>query len=413
MAEDKDQFGMAGADEDFATLFAQSEAQAGKRRKIEVGQVVSGRVVAVGQHTAFVEIGAKGEAQLDLSEYQDPRGASVKLAVGDTVEATVTDDGQTSGTIVIKQSIGRGGHLPGEIEQAFEHSLPIEGLVVGENKGGFEIQIGTKRAFCPRSQIDRKRGDIAGHDYLNRRFPFRVTRIDRGSGDVVVSRRVILDEEAAKRAADTWSTIQVGAVITGTVTNLQAFGAFVDLGGVEGLIHVSQLRHSRVRHPSEVLKPGDRVEVKVVKIQERDDGKKQIGLSLKDLAGDPWDAADRQFPVGVTVGGTVRRLEPFGAFVEVAPGIEGLVHISKITLDRRLTHARQALELDQEVEVTVLATDAEQRRMSLSLVEAERSRRDLVDRQERADADAALAEQNQPRSLGSLASLLDSAGRDS
>jgi len=400
-------------EEDFATLFAQSEAKGGKRQKIEVGQLVRGRVVAVGNHTAFVEIGAKGEAQLDLSEYRDPRGPNVVLAEGDTVEATVSDDGSTSGTIILKQTFGRGGHVPGEIHQAFDIGAPIEGLVTGENKGGFDIQLAGARAFCPRSQIDRKRGDLNAVDYLNRRFSFRISRIDQASGDIVVSRRALLDDEAAKLAATTWLSIEEGAVLNGTVTNLQPFGAFVDLGGVEGLIHVSQLRHGRVGHPSDVLNIGDRVDVRVVKIQERLDGKRQIGLSLKDLATDPWTAAATTFPPGLTIVGRVRRLEPFGAFVEVAPGIEGLIHISKITLDRRLSHARQVLEIDQEIEVTVLSTDPGQRRMSLSLVENEREQRNSGEARERAEAQAVLEEQNRPQSLGQFASLLGRSGTDS
>lgn len=412
MGDVSERGGMMGAEEDFATLFAQSEERAGKRSQIEVGQVVRGRVVAVGQHTAFVEIGAKGEAQLDLSEYRDPRGPDVALAEGDEIEATVTDDGRTSGSIVIKQSLGRGGHLPGEVEQAFENGLPIEGIVVGENKGGFEVQIGAVRAFCPRSQIDRKRGDIVGADYMNQRYAFLISRVDRGSGDVVVSRRALLDEEADKLASETWKNIEEGAVVSGVVTNLQPFGAFVDLGGVEGLVHVSQLRHGRVGHPADVLDVGQRIDVKVVKIQERPDGRRRIGLSLKDLAANPWDEVARAFPPGTIVAGRVRRVEPFGAFVEVAPGIEGLIHISKMSLDRRLSHARQAVDIDQEVEVTVLGTDAAQRRMSLSLVENERGKRVAEEQRERADAEAALEEQNKPQSLGSFAALLDTAGRD-
>ena len=238
--QDRDATGSAGAEEDFAALFEQSEAKTQKRPKIEVGQSVRGHVIAIGQHTAFVEIGAKGEAQIDLAEFRDPQTGEITIKEGDLVEATVTDDGSTSGSIVLKQTLGKGGHLPGELQQAFDLGVAIEGVVTGENKGGFDVQIGTARAFCPRSQIDRKRGDIVATDYLNQRFAFRITKIDQGSRDVVVSRRALLDDEASERADRTWGTIEKGAVLTGTVTNLQPFGAFVDLGGVEGLslIHI-------------------------------------------------------------------------------------------------------------------------------------------------------------------------------
>jgi small subunit ribosomal protein S1 len=363
-------------------------------------------VVAVGQHTAFVEIGEKGEAQIDLAEFRDPQSGEVTLAVGDMVEATVTDDGGSSGTIILKQTLGRGGHIPGELQQAFELGVPIEGVVTAENKGGFDIQIGSARAFCPRSQIDRKRGDIVGTDYIGQRFSFLITKIDADKRDVVVSRRTLLDEEAAERMRATMDSVREGAVLEGVVTNLQPFGAFVDVGGVEGMIHISQLAYGRVDQPSDVLEVGQKVRVKVVRIEEKPDGKRRIGLSMKELADDPWAEVVRDFPVGSTVRGRVRRLEPFGAFVELAPGLEGLVHISKITLDRRLSHARQALEIDQEVEATVLGVEPAKRRIALSLIEKVRGAREAEAARDRAEERDALAEQNRPQSLGSFAELL-------
>lgn len=406
MAEKQNDEGTEHEVEDFATLFAQSEVATHGRIKIEVGQVVRGRVVAVGQHTAFVEIGEKGEAQIDLAEFRDPQSGEVTLAVGDMVEATVTDDGSSSGTITLKQTLGRGGHLPGELQQAFDLGVPIEGVVTGENKGGFDIQIGSARAFCPRSQIDRKRGDIVGTDYIGQRFSFRITKIDADKRDVVVSRRVLLDEEAAERMRATMDSVREGAVLEGVVTNLQPFGAFVDVGGVEGMIHISQLAYGRVDQPSDVLEVGQKVRVKVVRVEEKPDGKRRIGLSMKELAADPWSEVARDFPVGTTVRGRVRRLEPFGAFVELAPGLEGLVHISKISLDRRLSHARQALEIDQEVEATVLSVEPAKRRIALSLIEKMRGDREASAARDRAEEREALAEQNRPQSLGSFAELL-------
>jgi len=406
MAEKQNDAGTDHEIEDFATLFAQSEVATHGRTKIEVGQVVRGRVVAVGQHTAFVEIGEKGEAQIDLAEFRDPQSGEVTLAVGDMVEATVTDDGGSSGTIILKQTLGRGGHIPGELQQAFELGVPIEGVVTAENKGGFDIQIGSARAFCPRSQIDRKRGDIVGTDYIGQRFSFLITKIDADKRDVVVSRRTLLDEEAAERMRATMDSVREGAVLEGVVTNLQPFGAFVDVGGVEGMIHISQLAYGRVDQPSDVLAVGQTVRVKVVRIEEKPDGKRRIGLSMKELAADPWSEVARDFPVGTTVRGRVRRLEPFGAFVELAPGLEGLVHISKITLDRRLSHARQALEIDQEVEATVLGVEPAKRRIALSLIEKVRGAREAEAARDRAEERDALAEQNRPQSLGSFAELL-------
>jgi small subunit ribosomal protein S1 len=402
-------------DDDFAALFAASEATEGQRQKITVGDAVRGRVIAIGQATAFVAIGGKGEATIDLAEFRDPSTGELTLAVGDQLEATVVDDGSGSGTVVLKRTLGRGGHLPAELEQAMAHGIPIEGLVSGENKGGFEVQIGGVRAFCPGSQIDlRRSGERApASQYIGQRFRFRVTKIDAGGRNVVVSRRELLEEEAAAQAAQTWEALHVGAVVQGRVTNLLDFGAFVDLGGVEGLIHISELGYGRVNHPSDVLQLGQMLEVQVLKVEEPQPGRRQVGLSLNALAADPWTSVRERFPAGATVRGTVRRLEAFGAFVEIAPGVDGLVHVSKLALDRRIAHPRQVVSIGQEVEVTVLAVDAEKRRISLSMVEQAREARDAGRVAERSEEQSAIAQTNERKSLGSFADLLAASKRKS
>lgn len=395
----------AGGEEDFATLFAASEVGA-RRQRLAAGDVVRGRVIGVSAATAFVEVGGKGEAVIDLAEFRDAETGEVRLAVGDEIEATVTDDGSQSGSVVLKRTLGRGGHVPGELEQALAHGLAVEGVVTAENKGGFEVQIGGVRAFCPGSQIDRRRG-VPGAAYVGQRLRFHVTKIDAGGRNVVVSRRRLLEEEAEAEAARTWERLQVGAVVTGTVTSVRDFGAFVDLGGVEGLIHISELSHARTAHPSDVLSPGQSVEAKVVKIEPAEaGGRPRIGLSLRALAPDPWVSAVERFPVGAVVRGTVRRLEAFGAFVEIAPGLDGLVHVSKIVLDRRISHPRQALSIGDSVEVTIVSIDPAQRRISLSMVEQARRDRDRGETTARQEEAAAVAQMNESRSLGTLAELL-------
>jgi small subunit ribosomal protein S1 len=403
-------------DESFSALFAASE-QKGKGRKIAVGDIVSGKVIALSASTVFVAIGDKSEATIDAGEFRDPTTNEIRIAVGDTIEATVVDDGSRSGTPILRRSIGshggRHGHIAAELEQALEHELAIEGIVSAEVKGGFEVQIGSTRAFCPGSQIDSRRGGerVAASEYIGRRLTFRVTKIEQGGRNVVVSRRALLEAEAEAAAERTWANLRVGSVLTGTVTSVRDFGAFVDLGGVEGMIHVSELSHARVAHPSDVLAVGQTVEVQVVKIADTTDsrGRRQIGLSLKALAADPWTTLAERFPAGAHVPGIVRRLEAFGAFVEITPGVEGLVHISKITNDRRLSHPRQALAVGQEVEATVLSVDAAQRRVSLSLVERANRERDAAERAERAEEKRVMAEINKPRSLGTFADLLEAA----
>jgi small subunit ribosomal protein S1 len=247
-------------EEDFAALLAASERAQTRARRITAGDVVRGRVIAVGASTAFVAIGGAAEAAIDLAEFRDPATGAVQLRDGDEIEATVVDDGSRSGSIVLKRVAGRGGHLPGELEQAFAHGIAIEGVVSAENKGGYDVQIGGVRAFCPGSQIDRRRGEAAA--YVGQRLRFRITRLDAGGRNVVVSRRQLLDEEAAAQAAEVWAGLRQGAVVSGRVTSLRDFGAFVDIGGVDGLIHVSELGHARAAHPSEVLAVGQLVEAR-------------------------------------------------------------------------------------------------------------------------------------------------------
>jgi small subunit ribosomal protein S1 len=397
-----------GGDDDFAALFEASEAQAPQRPS--AGDVVRGRVIAVGASSAFIEIGGKGEATIDVGEFRDPETGEVALAVGDQIEATVVDDGRSSGTVVLKRSVGRGGHVPGELEQALEHQIPVEGLVTAENKGGYDVQIGSVRAFCPGSQIDLRRSE--GTQYVGQRLRFRVTKIESGGRNVVVSRRILLEEEAAAEAARTWERIEVGAVLQGRVRTVRDFGAFVDLGGVDGLIHVSEIGHGRVAHPSEVLQPDQLVEVKVIKVErEGEGGRARVGLSLRALQPDPWTTARERFPIGATVPGTVRKLEPFGAFIEIAPGIDGLVHVSKLAIDRRVSHPRQILNVGDAVEVTVLAVDETQRRVSLSMVEEARRQREAGEATARVEEESALRQMNERQSLGTFADLLDASKR--
>ncbi len=392
-------------DEDFAALFAASEAGAPPReRRLAAGDVVRGRVISVGATTAFVAIGGKAEAAIDLGEFRDPATGDVALREGDEIEATVVDDGARSGSIKLKRVAGRGGHVPGELEQAFTSGIPVEALVTAEIKGGYEVQLGGVRAFCPGSQIDRRR--TAGRTYVGERLQFRITKLEGGGRNVVVSRRQLLEEEAAVRAAETWTRLREGAVVTGTVTSLRDFGAFVDVGGVEGLVHISELGHGRVTNPADVLQVGQQVDVQVVKLDTDAKGNRRVGLSLRALAPDPWATVRERFPVGTNCRGTVRRLEQFGAFVELAPGLDGLVHVSRLALDRRVAHPRQAVSIGDEVDVTVVDVDPAKRRIGLSMVERARQAQEATDAEERRDTETFLAKPEQTAGFGTLGDLL-------
>jgi small subunit ribosomal protein S1 len=395
----------ADDEEDFAALLAASERTARREKPLAVGDRVRGRVIAVGTMQAFVALGGKAEAVIDVMEFRDPGSGEVTLAEGDEIEATIVDDGARSGQMVLKRVAGRGGHVPGELEQAYAHRVAVEGLVTGENKGGFDVQLGSVRAFCPASQMDRRRGDAA--QYLGQRLRFRITKLEGGGRNVVVSRRALLEEEAAERASGTWAQLREGAVVRGTVTSLRDFGAFVDLGGVDGLIHVSELGYERVSNPADVLAVGQEVEAQVVKLEPPTEaGPGRVGLSLRALAPDPWSTVRERFPVGTAVRGTVRRLESFGAFVEIAPGLDGLVHVSRMALDRRVPHPRQVVSIGQEVDVTVVEIDADKRRIGLSMVESARAAKDAAEAEQRRDTEAHLAKPGEKTGLGTLGDLL-------
>lgn len=399
-------------DDDFASLFAASEAEQPTQQRAKTGDVVHGRVVALGPTTAFVAIGAKSEAVIDLAEFRDAETGELGIAIGDQLTATITDDGSRSGSIVLKRTLGRGGHIPGELEQAREHGIAVEGLVTGQNKGGFDVQVAGVRAFCPASQIDLRRADPA--QYVGQRLQFRVTQINAGGRNVVVSRRQLLEEEAATQAASTWERLAVGSVVRGRVTSLRDFGAFVDLGGVEGLIHVTELGHGHVRQPGDLLTVGQEVEAQVVKLEPAaSGGRGRIGLSLRALAPDPWSSVADRFPVGASVRGTVRRLEPFGAFVELEPGLDGLVHVSRMSLER-VAHPKNVVKVGDEVEVTVVAIEADKRRIALSMVEGARRARDQADHAaKREERETIAAKTSEGKSLGTFADLLSRSPKSS
>lgn len=394
------------SDDDFAALFAASEAERPAQARPKMGDVVRGHVIALGPESAFVAIGGKAEAVISLAEFRDPTSGEIALAVGDEITATITDDGSRSGSIVLKRTLGRGSRVPGELEEAREHGLAIEGLVTGQNKGGFDVQVAGVRAFCPASQIDLRRADPA--QYIGQRLRFRVTQISAGGRNVVIARRPLLEEEAAAQAATTWERLHVGAVVRGKVTSLRDFGAFVDLGGVDGLIHVTELSYGRAQHPSEVVQVGQEIEAQIVKLEPAGGGGRgRISLSLRALATDPWTTAAEQFPVGTSTRGIVRRLEAFGAFVELAPGVDGLVHVSRMSLTGRVAHPKNVVQVGQEVEVTVLGLELDKRRIALSMVEGERREREQTEAVTRREERATIAAKTtETRGLGTFGELL-------
>jgi small subunit ribosomal protein S1 len=384
---------MSENDEDFAAMLAEFEKDAPKRRDPKVGETVKARIVSIGAETVFLDVGAKSEGVLDLAEVRDAEG-HITVSVGDVIEARVVESGG-GGVVLRRQAIGRGPQAQEELQQAFELHLPVEGVVTGVNKGGVEVTVAGSRGFCPISQLELRHVEDAAA-YVGERLQFYITRYELGrrEANLVLSRRALLEEEAHKRAAAVRERLSVGAVLRGTVSTIKDYGAFIDLGGLEGMLHVSELGFQRVSHPKDVLAPGQTIEVQVIRIEKGDDPKKPVGatersedassasgfagrgrpqlkisLSLKALAADPWDGV--QLVEGTKLVGKVGRVESFGAFVEVAPGIEGLLPLRQIAGGRKVGHARQIIKPGTDVEVIIQDVDREKRRIALSLAGAQ------------------------------------------
>jgi len=364
--------------QDFGQILAEFEGDAPKSQAPAVGQKVKGKILSVTEEWAFLDLGGKAEGRIAAADLKDAEG-NLTVKEGDTLEATVTGTDPETGALLLRRKAGGGkgkraaAEVPLEIRQAHEAGLPIEGLVTGLNKGGAEVQVYGMRAFCPLSQLDLRYVENP-QQFVGQKLMFKVNRLEEGNRggrgpNIVLSRRQLLEEEQQSRAAETREKLQVGAVLTGRVTSLTTYGAFIDLGGIEGMLHVSEIGHSRTTHPQDVFTVGQEVEVQVIKIEQGKDEKRpeRISLSRRALESDPWQDAASRFPEGTEATGRVMRLETFGAFVELAPGLEGLVHISEMGAGRRLNHSREAAEQGQDVQVRVLGVDIGRRRISLSM----------------------------------------------
>jgi small subunit ribosomal protein S1 len=376
-------------EEDFAAMFAAAEKSAprGKRAKHAVGDRVRGKVVSIGQEVTVVELEGGGEGTLETLELRGDDG-QLTVKAGDVLESRVVRLGEKAGFVYLRRGPNRGADPKSGLAEAFATGLPVEGTVSAVNKGGLEVMVAGVRAFCPISQLELRPVADASV-YVGQKLQFRVTKLeeDRRGANVVLSRRALLEEENAARAAETRAKMSVGAVLSGTVTALKDFGAFVDVGGIEGLLPASEIGFQRGTKPSDVLSVGQPVTVQVMRIEKRDDPRRpeQVSFSLKALEKDPWDEAASTVRAGALIKGKVTRAEVFGAFVELAPGVEGLLHISELAGGKQLRHAREAVKPGDTLEVTVLAIDPEKRRISLGLG----AREDAVDDEGRAAASRA------------------------
>ncbi|MBI2355312.1 MAG: 30S ribosomal protein S1 [Deltaproteobacteria bacterium] len=380
--------------ESFAELFEQSSKQ--KSGWLEPGQKVTGRVLKVSAEWVFMDTGQKGEGIVDRKEFLDLDG-NVTVKEGDTIAAYFLSS--SHGEMRFTTRVGGGASGSAQLEEAWQAGVPVEGLVEKEIKGGYEIKLGgTARAFCPFSQIALRRSDNP-EALIGTRLAFRITDYSEKGRNIVVSRRVLLEEEQRRLKEEAQAAISEGQTVSGTVTSLQDFGAFVDIGGLEGLIPMSEIGWSRVKDVRDVLSVGQQVQV-VIKAIDRE--KERISLSLKDTLADPWERVVERYPEGSFHSGSVARLAPFGAFVTLADGVDGLIHISRLGAGKRINHPREVLKEGETVEVKVESVDRANRRLSLAMAGAARAAE---------EEEATLAEFRRqsgaaPKGMGTLGELL-------
>jgi len=322
------------------------------------GEIVSGAIVSIGRDWVFVDIGGKSEGMIAGDEFLDEED---EIKVGDVVEATVLT---TRGGIRLSRSLRKSSQSDEVLQDAHENRIPVEGRVMEVRKGGFGIAIGGgNTAFCPISQIDSRYVEKP-EEYLEQTFNFRIIELSSDLRNIVVSRRVILEEEQQAQARQTREKLKPGLMMEGTVKKVMPYGAFVGVGGLDGLVHVSEISWDRIEDPAEHLTEGQRVTVKVL---EFDATKDKLSLSIREAGSDPWDDVEQRFPVGATLSGTVTRVEAYGAFVRIASGIEGLVHVSDMTWAGRVRHASDVANVGDNVQVAVLSIDRERKRISLGM----------------------------------------------
>jgi small subunit ribosomal protein S1 len=371
--------------ESFAEMFEAQAKEGGTpgRRGVRVGEKVRGTIFQLGADTAFVSLegSAKSEAMIELRELKDDEGI-LRFGVGDSLDAHVIEVGAKG--ILLSRALAKGSASMAMLAEARASGMPVEGMVLSVNKGGVEVAIGDIRAFCPISQLDLRYVEKPD-TFIGEKLQFRVTEVrDR---NVVLSRRSLLEDEQRALAAETRKNLAEGKVVKGKVSGVRDFGVFVDLGGVEGMIPVSELSYTRVGHPSEVVKPGEEVEVEILRMEaaqpnspDKAKQKERITLSMRARQEDPFKKAISEIKEGDRMQGKVVRLQPFGAFVELRPGVDGLVHISALS-ERRIAHPRDVVQVGETIWVAVEKIDPNDKRIGLRRITEEEAQRPPEERQ--------------------------------
>jgi small subunit ribosomal protein S1 len=360
-----DDLSMSPSRSDFEALLDESLGG----RDFAEGTVVKGRVAAIEKDFAIIDVGLKTEGRISVKEFGVDDAGKPTLKVGDTVEVFLERIENALGEAVISRDKARREEAWTRLEGVFARGEPVMGAIVGRVKGGFTVDLGGASAFLPGSQVDirpvRDVGPLMGKEQ-----PFAILKMDRPRGNIVVSRRAILEEARAEQRTELVSQLQEGEVREGVVKNITDYGAFVDLGGIDGLLHVTDMSWKRVSHPSQVLAVGDTVKVQIVKINP---DTQRISLGMKQLQSDPWDGVETKYPAGAKLTGRITNITDYGAFVELEPGVEGLVHVSEMSWTKKNVHPGKIVSTSQEVEVVVLDVDSSKRRVSLGLKQAMRN----------------------------------------
>ena len=344
--------------EDFEALLAESFAT----NDLAEGYVVKGRIVAIEKDMAIIDAGLKVEGRVPLKEF----GAKAKdgsLKPGDIVEVYVERIENALGEAVLSREKARREESWVRLEEKFNRGERVDGVIFNQVKGGFTVDLDGAVAFLPRSQVDiRPIRDVT--PLMHNPQPFEILKMDKRRGNIVVSRRTVLEESRAEQRSEIVQNLEEGQVVEGVVKNITDYGAFVDLGGIDGLLHVTDMAWRRVNHPSEILNIGQTVKVQIIRINQETH---RISLGMKQLESDPWDGIGAKYPIGKKITGTVTNITDYGAFVEIEPGIEGLIHVSEMSWTKKNVHPGKLLSTTQEVEVVVLEVDPVKRRISLGL----------------------------------------------
>jgi len=326
------------------------------------GSVVTGKVIAIEAGQAIIDVGYKMEGRVDLKEFANP-GEAPSVAIGDEVEVFLERVENSRGEAVVSRDKARREAAWDKLEKAYADEARVDGAIFGRVKGGFTVDLGGAVAFLPGSQVDVRPVRDAG-PLMGLKQPFQILKMDRRRGNIVVSRRAILEESRAEQRAEVISQLAEGQTVDGVVKNITEYGAFVDLGGVDGLLHVTDMAWRRVNHPSEVVTIGESIKVQVIKINK---DTHRISLGIKQLQADPWDSVERDYPLESVHKGRVTNITDYGAFVELEAGVEGLVHVSEMSWTKKNVHPGKIVSTSQEVEVMVLEIDSAKRRVSLGL----------------------------------------------